>query len=80
MVYHSVKLDLNTTYLNLISIEEDNIAKFILLLPELGSIGFIRSLRNNSYYIIDSEWNELDEHMDWNKPRSPGCMYDNNLN
>ena len=63
MVYHSVKLDLNTTGLNLISIEEDNIAKFILLLPELGSIGFIRSLRNNSYYIIDSEWNELYEHI-----------------
>ena len=61
---HSVRLDLNTKDLSLIYIEEDNIVEFILLLPELVSIGFIRSLRNESYYSIDSEWNELDDHMD----------------
>ena len=76
MVYHTVKMDLDTTDLNLISIEEEDISKFVLLLPELCSTGYIKSLQNNSYYIIDSEWNELDEHMDWNTPKSPGCTYD----
>ena len=76
MVYHRVKMDLDTTDLNLMSIEEENISKFILLLPELCSTGYIKSLQNNSYYIIDSEWNELDEHMNWNRPKSPGSTYD----
>ena len=76
MVYHGIKIDLDTTDVNLISIEEENISKFILLLPELCSTGYIKSLQNNSYYIIDSEWNELDEHMNWNRPKSPGSTYD----
>ena len=30
----------------------------------------------NVYYIIDSDWCELDIDMQWRKPRSPKCKYE----
>ena len=55
------------------AIDEDNISNYILLLPELGKNGYIQSEQYSSYYVIDSEWNELNCNMEFIKPRAPNC-------
>ena len=75
MTYHKILFDLSFTDLELLPFEEDTIENYLLLLPELGKDGYINAEENASYYIIDSEWNELNEQNNLIPPKSPGCIY-----
>ena len=75
VTYHKVILDLSLSDLHLLPFEEDTIQNYLLLLPELGKDGYINEEQNASYYVIDSEWNELNERNDFMPPKSPGCIY-----
>ena len=44
-------------------LKEESISKYIFLLPKLGELGYVNNQNTNSYYIIDSEWNELNKNV-----------------
>ena len=75
MTYHKVILDLSLIDLHLLPFEEDTIQHYLLQLLELGKYGYINEEQNASYYVIDSEWNELNKRNDFMPPKSPGCIY-----
>ena len=45
------------------------------MLPELGKHGYNTIEQSASYYIIDSEWNELNDNGSFIAPKSPMCLY-----
>ena len=61
MNYHKVDLDLSLTDLGLLNLGESNISNYVLLLPELCEDGCINVESRSSYYIIVSEWNEVNK-------------------
>ena len=75
MNFHKVKIDLSITDSDLQPFDESYISSYLLLLPELDKEGHINLQENMSYYIIDSDWNELDYHNLFPPPRSPRCKY-----
>ena len=68
-------LNLSINDLELLPFKEDTIKNYLLLLPELGKDGYISIEKNASYYIIDSEWNELNDSNNFMPPKTPGCIY-----
>ena len=75
MNFHSVKMNVVLTDADLAEIEEMKITKYILLLPKLGDLGYANNEEASLYYVIDSEWNKLNENMHFSRPTSPGCKY-----
>ena len=75
MNYHVTNLDLSLTDFDLLPFEDKMITNYILLLPELSKIGYFHLQKNASYYVIDSEWNELDKANNFMPPKSPECKY-----
>jgi len=75
MNFHTVKMNVVLTDADLAEIEEMKITKYILLLPKLGDLGYANNEQASLYYVIDSEWNELNENMHFSRPTSPGCKY-----
>ena len=75
MNYHTINFDLSLTEFDLLPFEDKMITNYLLLLPELSKIGYIHVQKNASYYIIDSEWNELDKSNSFIPPKSPECNY-----
>ena len=75
MYYHEVKLNLSLTDFDIINIDESRISKFLLLLPELEKEGCISGQKHSSYYVMNSEWNILDDNNKYNYPKSPECKY-----
>ena len=75
MNYHLTNLDLSLTDFDLLPFEDKMITNYILLLPELSKIGYFHLQKNASYYVIDSEWNELDKANNFMPPKSPECKY-----
>ena len=73
MNYHATKLDLSLTDFDLLPFEDKMITNYLLLLPELSKIGYINVQKNASYYVIDSEWNELDKSNSFMPPKSTEC-------
>ena len=63
------------TDFDLLPFEDKMITNYILLLPELSKIGYFHLQKNASYYVIDSEWNELDKANNFMPPKSPECKY-----
>ena len=63
------------TKMDMKPISKSDIRDYILALPELTIDGYLNEQCGCSYYVIDSCWNELDQHMQFNKPNSPGCKY-----
>ena len=74
MKFHKINVK-ETTYLDLDELKEENISKYILLLPKLGESGYANNQHTSLYYAIASEWNELNENMVFSLPTSPGCKY-----
>ena len=74
MNFHKVNMN-EASYLDLHELKEESISKYILLLPKLGELGYANNQNTNLYYIIDSEWNELNKNMVFCRPTSPGCKY-----
>ena len=74
MNFHNVNMK-EASYLDLDELKEENISKYILLLPKLGELGYANNQHTTLYYAIDSEWNELNENMIFRRPISPGCKH-----
>ena len=75
MNFHQVEINLALTDSELQPFDESFISNYLLLLPELDKEGYINLQGNGSYYIIDSDWNELDSHVLLSPPKSPKCKY-----
>ena len=75
MHFHEMIIDVSKTQYDLIGLTRSDISCYILALPKADVNGFINVECNALYYIIDSNWNELSEEMDFISPRSPGCKY-----
>jgi len=75
MDFHKVEIDSSMTDTELQPFDENCISNYLLLLPELDKDGYINLEGNGSYYIIDSDWNELDCHILLSPPKSPNCKY-----
>ena len=75
MHFHEMKMDLSMSKKDLASFKADDIDSFLLLLPQVTLKGFINVESMSLYYVIDSNWNELDEELNLSKPKSPGSKY-----
>ena len=75
MTFHCVSIDKERTDLNLDSVNEAEIIIFMLLLPKIGTSGYIIDQDRPTYYIVNSEWQELGQSDIFSTPRSPGCIY-----
>ena len=75
MVFHTVQMNEQSTDKQLVKLDESMFTKYMLLLPKLGEFGYTNNQSPLLYYVIDSEWNELDEEYQFNRPKSPGCKY-----
>ena len=62
MVYHNVVVDMSKTDDRLCNVDTTTISNYLLLLPELGEHGYITIDIPSVYYIIDSQWNKLDQY------------------
>ena len=69
MNFHKVTMDLSRTDLDLYDIDKKKI------LREVDKSGCIHQQMYSSYYVIDSEWNELDSNMKFIKQRASYCNY-----
>ena len=47
----------------------------MLVFPKIGVFGYENIQDYSLYYIIDSEWNKLDENVQFSRPTSPECKY-----
>ena len=72
---HAINLDLSLTDFDLLPFKDAMITNYLLLLPELSKTGYIHTQQNSYYYVIDSEWNELDKSTNLVPPKSPECKY-----
>ena len=68
-------MDFSKTDLDLTEFDVKQISNFLLLLPELSLDGYIKIQNYSCYYVIDSEWKELNDEMELVKPKSPNCKY-----
>ena len=75
MVYHTIIIDMSKREDELCNIDTTSISNYVLLLPELGEFGYTNIDNMSLYYIIDSEWKELDRHLKFVSPKSPGTSY-----
>ena len=50
-------------------------SNYVLLLPEFREHGYTTIHTPSLYYIIDSEWKELDQDMQLKITTSPRCCY-----
>ena len=75
MVYHTIIIDMSKKEDELCNIDTTSISNYVLLLPELGEFGYTNIDNMSLYYIIDSEWKELDRHLKFVSPKSPGTSY-----
>ena len=75
MNFHNVELNDEMTDMELNIMDVDSITRYVLLLPELNKMGYNHISKNGSYYIIDSDWNELDVELNFIPPKAPNCAY-----
>lgn len=75
MSFHKVSLDEKATEFDIDVIEHNEFIRYIILLPKMDDSWNTFKYTENVYYIIDSDWCELDIDMQWRKPRSPKCKY-----
>ena len=75
MHFHKMIMDLSLTKFDLVSLKETDILCYLLLLPEVNINGFHNIECHSLFYVIDSNWHELDDQMKMRRPMSPGCKY-----
>ena len=77
MCFFNVSCDFNYDDMHITILKSSDITHFLLLLPELDNDGYQTEATDdiNAYYIIDSEWNELDENLNFVKPKCPNVIY-----
>lgn len=69
------KIDLSITKLDLILFNEDEIHNHMMILSELSIFGYIDVEYKSLYYVIDSNWNGMDDNMKMETPILTGCEY-----
>ena len=75
MNFHKVLVDETITDFSLKTFAVSDINKFMLALPHIGTSGYQVNNQSYLYYIIDSEWNELNENNEIKAPTTPRCTY-----
>ena len=67
MCFFNVSCDFNYDDVQITVLKSSDITHFLLFLPELDNIGYQTGTKDeiNAYYIIDYEWNELDENLNF---------------
>ena len=75
MNFHKLRVDMTITDSSLYRFAVSDIKIFILALPYIGTSGYQANNKSSMYYIIDSEWNELNENDELQAPSTPGCTY-----
>ena len=76
MNFHNINIDMSLTDNDILSVfDVSSIGNFVLLLPELGGYGYTNDSKLSLYYIIDSDWNELNKDMQMISPKTPNCCY-----
>ena len=75
MIYHNVNIDMTLINSDLIEFGETHITKYLLLLPELLRLRYTNTRESSLYYIIDSEWNDLKEGIQFRRPISSKYGY-----
>ena len=73
--FHNIEVDMKVTDFSMKHLIKASINRFMLLLPKIATSGCNMIEELSLYYIIDSEWNELDEKYLFKKPQTPGCIY-----
>ena len=63
------------TELDLMSFNQDKTQSYMMVLPKLNIFGYIPIEFKSLYYVIDSDWNEMDDNMKMETPKSPECKY-----
>ena len=66
---------MNLTDYSLECFRKEIINQFILLLLEMETSGYKSDGDVFMYYIINSEWKELDENLVFSMPKTPGFIY-----
>ena len=75
MNYHTLELNDEMTDVQLNMLDVDSIKRYVLFLPELTEMGYSHISNYGSYYLIDSDWNELDIELKFIPPKAPNCSY-----
>ena len=75
MHFHKMIMDLSLTKFDLVSLKVGDILCYLFLLPQVNINGFHNIECHSLFYVIDSNWQELDDQMKMRRPMSPGCKY-----
>ena len=73
--FHKLVVDMTITDFSLKTFGVSDIKNFLMALPKIGISGYQVSNQSSLYYIIDSEWNELNENDELKAPGIPGCTF-----
>ena len=75
--FHNININMSLTENDILGdFDVTSIDNFVLLLPELGGCGYTNDNKLSLYYIIDSDWNELNKDMQMISPKTPNCFYE----
>ena len=75
MHFHTLELNDEMTDVELNILHLESIRRYVLFLPELTEMGYSHISNYGSYYVIDSDWNELDIELKFLPPKAPNCSY-----
>ena len=75
MNFHKLRVDITITDSLLYRFAVSYIKIFISALPYIGTSGYQANNQSSMYYIIDSEWNKLNENDELQEPSTPVCTY-----
>ena len=73
--FHKVSLDKQATDFDIDVMKHSDFFTYILLLPKMDHSWNRSEYTENLYYIIDSNWCEIEMKMQWRYPRSHKCKY-----
>ena len=75
--FHNINIDMSLIDNGILSVfDVSSIVNLVLLLPELRRYGYTNDNKISLYYIIDSDWNELNNNMQMISPKTPYCTYE----
>ena len=75
MNFHKLSVDMTINDFSLKTFTVSDITDFILALLRIDTSGYQANSPSPMYYVIDSEWNELNENDELEAPNMPGCRY-----
>ena len=73
--FNEMKIDVSMTKVYLIAFNIGGIQRYMVVLLELSTYGYKSIDCKLVYYVIDSDWIEMDDKMKMRTHISPGCKY-----